>query len=368
VRVTTVATLDKEDEPKTKEQVEPLVSTRMKRKELVEVTKRCLSNMDAKDPAKKELQDPDSCTITTLCSLWGGMGHIYRIGTCLIVKHICLPQKQSLSRGDQRKKDSYQVEANFYEHVAPILDTELKLPRSYLVDRDYKGGMIIAMSNIDHESPSFGDWSYIQAVLRWLATLHGRTWGKADKMVQLGLQPMGSYWHLDTRPDEHDSMPDTGWEGRLKMAARAICDRLQRDSMQCIIHGDCKDANVLYDKGKVTMCDFQYCGKACPAVDLVYFFCSSVGTSDEERALEYYLECLCATLKKRNISELPTLSQFRESMDIAYCDYYRFMSGWGYWGSGDGQERVQQVLDRLDGGQKLATEEDYQTAMLREFG
>ena len=59
-------------------------------------------------------------------------------------------------------------------------------------------------------------------------------------------------------------MPRKGWEGRLKLAARAIDERLRRDEMQCCIHGDAKDANMLFHSdddgsGGVSMYDFQYC-------------------------------------------------------------------------------------------------------------
>ena len=119
-------------------------------------------------------------------------------------------------------------------------------------------------------SPGYcGDDDSIHAVLSWLSTLHAATWGsKADEYVKQQLvQPIGSYWHLDTRPNEHNAISNRGWEGRLKLAARAIDERLKRDSMQCCIHGDAKDANMLFDgKGGVSMYDLQYCGRAPPSV------------------------------------------------------------------------------------------------------
>jgi aminoglycoside phosphotransferase (APT) family kinase protein len=41
-------------------------------------------------------------------------------------------------------------------------------------------------------------------------------------------------------------MPDQGWEGRLRLAAKAIDWRLRVDGeMQTVIHGDAKGANML---------------------------------------------------------------------------------------------------------------------------
>jgi len=230
----------------------------------------------------------------------------------------------------------------------------------------------------------------MKAVLTWLATLHAAYWGdeKVDKIVEeVGLQQTGSYWHLDTRPSEWEAMPTTGWEGRLKRAARAIDKRLKRDPMQCIIHGDAKEANVLFSSSSskvtactatngrrpdvdlvVTLCDFQYCGKGPPSKDLAYFLCSSANPDDEKAALEFYRRKLSERLASATDDiPMPSMDDLQDSMDLAYCDFYRFMSGWGYWGSG-GENRVKRVLYRLEGGTDLGSEEAYDDAIRREYG
>ena len=197
------------------------------------------------------------------------------------------------SIGDERKAYSYWIEANYYQTLAPTLieKYDLAIPITYHIELDgsFDDGDVansdnevvgkdqtitICMSLLDG-SPSTNRYStnHIHATLTWLATLHAGTWGtKVDTYVQTkAVQPIGSYWHLDTRPDEHESMSRHGWEGRLKLAARAIHERLRRDSMQCCIHGDAKDANMLFQKMdgggiSVSMYDFQYCGKAPPSV------------------------------------------------------------------------------------------------------
>jgi Ser/Thr protein kinase RdoA (MazF antagonist) len=107
-------------------------------------------------------------------------------------------------------------------------------------------------------------------VMQWLAKFHAATWKKSTN----GVQPIGSYWHLDTRPSEWEDIPRSGWEGRLKLAARAIDNRLKRDPLQCWIHGDTKDANILSARNKqegIAFCDFQYCGGGPPSKDLAYY-------------------------------------------------------------------------------------------------
>ena len=45
--------------------------------------------------------------------------------------------------------------------------------------------------------------------------------------------------------------------------------------MQCCIHGDAKDANMMFDgKGGVSMYDFQYCGRAPPSVSCYRIYVS----------------------------------------------------------------------------------------------
>jgi len=318
------------------------------------------------------IHDESDLEIHTVCSLWSGMGHIYRVklpgDQQIIIKHVAAPRKH-LSFGDQRKADSYQVEANFYENVAhKLIEQGLHIPTPLVVERDAgksKSEIVIAMSYIEGDSMDWSTDEPLRAILRWLATLHASHWDISDhEATELGLQRTASYWHLDTRLEEHLSMPNKGWEGRLKLAARAIDQRLKRDT-QCIIHGDAKDANVLYSEHDVYLCDFQYCGRGPPSKDLAYFFCSSVAPDNETTALEYYLQQL--TTRLQNDAMAPTLEELQESIDLAYCDFYRFMSGWGYWGSG-GEERVKMVLNRLDGGKTLASEDDYDNAVRREYG
>lgn len=94
------------------------------------------------------------------------------------------------------------------------------------------------------------DFQNVWQVLAWLARMHAEYWGaRADAAVaptpEGGLQTQGCYWYLDTRPDEHAAMPTRGWEGRLRLAAKAIDLRLKLDPLQTICHGDAKKENML---------------------------------------------------------------------------------------------------------------------------
>jgi len=212
----------------------------MKKLELfLRVARLCLPQL--KTDSNIIIHDVYDLEIHTVCSLWSGMGHIYRIklpgagdqNQQIIIKHVAAPRKTK-SVGDQRKADNYQVEANFYENVAQkLIELGLNIPMPLVVERDAgksKSEIVIAMSYIEGNGMgrSTDSDEHLKAVLRWLATLHASHWDMSDHEAQeLGLQRTASYWHLDTRPEEHMSMPNKGWEGRIKLSARAIDQRLK---------------------------------------------------------------------------------------------------------------------------------------------
>ena len=90
----------------------------------------------------------------------------------------------------------------------------------------------------------------------------------------------------------------------------------------------------------------------------------AVGDTDNEYII-YYHQQLISRLDKH--TNHPTLKELEESVALALCDFQRFMSGWGQWGS-DISSVVIEVLDRLDGGTILKSEDAYREATRREFG
>ena len=305
----------------------------LSRPEATALARKCIpimrqrSNLSIPPGLEYTLTEQD-ITLRNMCRLWAGMGYIYNISFNeynIIVKRILPPSREAQSYGDRRKADSYEVEANFYEKVAlDLIADGVIIPVPYFTER--AGGQItICMSRLEGRGGPYND-DETYAVLRWLAQFHAATWGSKYGHSEKGLQRIGSYWHLDTRPDEHDSMPRRGWEGRLKNAAKAIDERLKRDTTQCCIHGDAKDANMLFsgknDKCSVAMYDFQYCGKAPPTVDLAYFFCVGVGTTDDnDELLTYYHNELMRRLPT-DVTK-PSLDDLQDSLALAFCDFQR---------------------------------------------
>ena len=335
-----------------------------------------------KDTAVRLAQESfDDLSIATVnmrskARLWAGMGNIYEVECpssvqkTLIIKYIHprFAKNAKLSLGDQRKWDSYHVEANFYEHHAEhLIKMGVPLPPPYKVER-HDTTIIICMGALP-EADYYSNQN--EGVMKWLARFHAATWNKSSEGA---VQPVGSYWHLDTRPSEWEDIPRNGWEGRLKLAARAIDNRLKRDPLQCWVHGDTKDANILLAENgaDIAFCDFQYCGAGPPSKDLAYFLCTNMVSDAEERKelVDLYFEELCQHLRENpSVTEkqMPTRQQLDDSLELAFCDFCRFMAGWGYWGY-DLSKQVKKTLDKIDGGKKLRSESDYEKAMERVFG
>jgi hypothetical protein len=358
--------------------------------------------------------------------LWGGMGSVHRLALTLagpamsvpiIVKRVELPARCS-SIGDKRKEQSYLHEINFYSqgHAAALIRAGAQVPAPLLTSH-VGARMTIAMTELPGQSVGGLNEAQTEAMLRWLALLHAMYWGpRADAAVTPvptgapqsdgggGLQQQGCYWYLDTRPDELASMSRAGWEGRLKRAAAAIDARLKADGFMTACHGDAKAANMLFcrrggaaagggggdgarlgdgalgtaeeeggEEGEweVLMYDMQYIGRGSAAKDLAYVLtcASSCGEpAFAQRMLGFYHSALAAALHARGEAPPPPLEQLRDSYDLSCCDLGRWMAGWGWWGHDDAlQETVRAVLQRLDGGVLLESEDEYGAAMATAF-
>jgi len=340
---------------------------------------KCLPRFAVAGLPEIRAKDIEDVQARSVASLWAGMGNVYsfaikRSGGApvnIMAKKIQMPARCT-SIGDQRKKDSYDVEAAFYSrgHAEKLIAAGCSVPFPLHVQTS---PMVICMTALDGKSR--GARGANEAFLSFLARMHATYWGKrADEAVAQGLQAQGCYWHLDTRPDEHKRMDASGWEGRLKLAARAIDLRLKADPMQSVCHGDAKGANIMYttnESGEPTplVYDFQYCGKATVTKDLAYFFNVDVCPSqkEEERLLQHYHQELSRLLEAQGDTP-PTFAALSTSLELALCDWRRFTEiGLGGWGDSSANSRVEAVLVKLDQGRSLGSEEAYCEAMKREF-
>lgn len=273
-----------------------------------------------------------------LQTLWGGYGELVRLfvdDTSVVVKHIQLPKPEHHPRGwnsdlsHQRKLRSYEVELNWYLNAAN--HSVAKVPQAIHVERK-ENALLIVMQDLQSlgysEVVKSAERTHLRACLAWFAQFHAQHIGHQGE----GLWEQGTYWHLDTRPDELAALSDE----RLKSYAHNIDGVLSQAPYQTLVHGDGKLANFCFtaDGAKAAAVDFQYIGRGCAMKDIVLFMSSAVEpdqcTEMESWLLDEYFMCLKVALAKHQ----PELNfedveyAWRPLFAIAWADFQRFVKGW----------------------------------------
>ena len=240
-------------------------------------------------------------------SLWSGYGEIRRYHLTgsstpsLVLKHIKLPNELDHPRGwnsdlsHQRKVKSYQVEKIWYENCAIQCDENCPVPKCLGV-AEIDGEQVILLEDLDASGygkrlTSITDDS-LQACLSYLAYFHAKFLHVEAK----GLWSTGTYWHLETRPDELEALDDL----ELKKSAKVIDQKLSSSPFQTLVHGDAKLANFCFseDEKSVAAVDFQYVGGGCGMKDLAYFVGSCLYEEECESREAEILDFYFAELKK----------------------------------------------------------------------
>ncbi len=297
-------------------------------------------------------------------SLWSGYGEIRRyhlVGSpqaSVMVKQIQWGRQQEHPRGwntdrsHQRKLTSYQVEKNWYLQWSVHAGEACRVPAAYAVEENSLGILLVledlnAAGYDRRRDPQNVSLSEVKSCLRWLAHFHGTYMGASGE----GLWPVGTYWHLDTRPDEWVRMTNPS----LKQAAVAIDRYLRLGTYQTLVHGDAKLANFCFDDGaEVAAVDFQYVGIGCAMKDVAYLIGSALDAADcgqyEGELLNHYFKELEMSLDKV-IDFKAVKSEYLKRYPYAWADFYRFLDGWspGHWKMHDySREMVNQVLEELN--------------------
>ncbi len=281
-------------------------------------------------------------------SLWSGYGKIVRYalkgGDCasVIIKHVKLPERARHPRGwntdrsHQRKIASYHVESAWYRDWNGRCDAHCRTARCLaLEERDDEFLMVLE----DLDAAGFArrrdtvSLAEMRTCLHWLAHFHARFMGESPA----GLWAVGTYWHLDTRPDELAALEDRA----LKAVAGKIDHALRAARYQTFVHGDAKLANFCFsDNGeRVAAVDFQYVGGGCGVKDVAYFISSCLDEEACERHETELLDCYFAQLQAALASRAAAIDasavvqEWRALYPLAWSDFYRFLKGWspGHW-------------------------------------
>lgn len=299
-------------------------------------------DLEFKDYLLKLTEAAECTEIENIQSLWSGYGNISRyqihngIAAFVVVKCIQLensnthPRGWNTNFGHQRKRRSYEVETYWYEHWSTSCEDVCKIPKLIgTLEKDDKRWIVL--EDLKKVYPLVKHQVTLEEVkvcLQWLANFHGKFLNVEPK----GLWQIGTYWHLDTRPEEFERME----EGFLKSKAYDIDQRLNQCQFQTIVHGDAKLANFCFSEdGKcVAAVDFQYVGGGCGMKDVAYFMGSCLSSDAceyyEGELLNYYFECLkVAVIKYHEAVDVNALEiEWRKMYPIASIDFTRFLMGW----------------------------------------
>lgn len=307
-------------------------------------------------------------------SLWSGYGVIQRAllhgvqhcGTVdplpVVIKHIDLSQVRENRRGwasnlsHQRKVRSYQIEKSFYECFAARCGKKCVVPSLIAAEEtENASGWLIILSDLDTDGfdarKDHATLRDMQACLAWLANFHA----EFLRIDAHDLWPIGTYWHLETRPDEYKAMPN----GRLKRAATAIDQRLNDARFKTLVHGDAKLANFCFtsrQSSTVAAVDFQYVGGGCGIKDVAYFISSCLSDREahrmQEPLLEFYFDQLQQAIALRGaaVNFAALEDEWRDLYPYAWADFCRFLTGWspGHWKLNAYADAItERVLDEL---------------------
>lgn len=322
------------------------------------------------DITRKATRAEDLFKIEDIQSLWSGYGAIMRYGLkggerkSVVIKHVKLPSQSQHPRGwdtdlsHQRKIKSYRVESVWYRDYSLRCDEHCRIPQCLALEVD-GNEFLMVFEDLDASgyalrkvSVSMGE---MHTCLKWLAHFHATFMGTSPA----GLWPVGTYWHLATRPDELAVLKDHA----LKNAAANIDLQLRTSRYQTLVHGDAKLANFCFslDGQQVAAVDFQYVGGGCGMKDVAYFIGSCLYEADCERyeknLLGGYFSHLKAALTARNIPVDPAAveQEWRSLYPLAWTDFHRFIKGWspGHWKIHSYSERLaREVVEQLNGSQR----------------
>jgi aminoglycoside phosphotransferase (APT) family kinase protein len=270
-------------------------------------------------------------------TLWSGYGEIIRVELedcaheTAIVKWAKPPKhvRTDEARSHARKCRSYDVEMAWYRGLAKTCDDACRVPR-LLASKKEKDEWIFVLEDLDYAG-FYGrsrdpDAAQIEACLAWLASFHARFMNQSPD----ALWKSGTYWHLQTRPDELARIRDEALRARAPEIDRQLSDA----KFQTLVHGDAKPANFCFSPktNAVAAVDFQYVGRGCGMKDVAYFLYDDAEPipAVERAHLKCYFDRLRAAIALReNAIDVGALErEWRELYPVARADFIRFLAGW----------------------------------------
>lgn len=295
----------------------------------------------------KKNQSTDCEEIEIIQTLWSGYGTVARyqllgsVHKTVVVKCIALNRSNAHPRGwdtdlsHLRKVKSYQIESHWYKAWNQQCTETCRTPKCMGAYEEGENQWII-LEDLNAHFPLRKDSvniDEVKACLQWLAHFHATFIHQKPN----GLWKVGTYWHLETRPDEFEKIEHAD----LKAKAHAIDTMLNDCSYQTIVHGDAKLANFCFSdpsanqkEAQVAAVDFQYVGGGCGMKDVAYFLGSCLSSSacerHEKELLDFYFSILQKAIETSplNVNFNALEQEWRTMYPIACTDFTRFLLGW----------------------------------------
>jgi hypothetical protein len=299
-------------------------------------------NLDFNDYLLKVTASSECEEVEIIQSLWSGYGKISRYklqGSPLdtvVVKHISLNSSNEHPRGwntnhsHNRKVRSYEVEILWYQQWNQHCKDSSRTAK-FIGSLTQETDQWIILEDLDAHFPlrkQHLDLAEVKTCLQWLASFHGTFMSQEP----VGLWQVGTYWHLDTRPEEFEKIEHQD----LKIKAHQIDALLTGCTYQTIVHGDAKLANFCFSESgqNVAVVDFQYVGRGCGMKDVAYFLGSCLSSEECEANNEEFLDFYFSELKKAlenstlEIDFRALEQEWRTMFPLAWTDFTRFLLGW----------------------------------------
>ena len=179
------------------------------------------------------LESTGASALTTqkvIQNLWSGYGKIIRLGLkdspykSVVVKHVRFPDENNHPRGwntdlsHLRKLKSYEVEVTWYHDWSAMCTDACRIPKQLALEA-HSDEVLMVLEDLDAAGFPLRKTSVKQeemnACLAWLANFHATFLN----VVPTGLWKTGTYWHLETRPDELEILDDPELKARASGSA-----------------------------------------------------------------------------------------------------------------------------------------------------
>lgn len=266
---------------------------------------------------KAEIGSVSSVNLKQIGEGVGVMGEIYRAelsysaGTGPKTVVVKLPSRADANREQGVSLGMYDAEVNFYTKCADR--TVAFVPTAYYADiQPGTANFVIVMEDLGGLSmvSQIDGMSETQALaaIDSLAAVHASWWGKAEdpaiswapsvvhERIQAFAQMWPALWQM-FQPNFGDMLSDEGralgdW---IAVNYWAACEEFAK-APWTLLHLDYRVDNLMFDKDRVAVIDWQSMGRGPAAYDLAYLLGGSVTVAvrreNEERWIRHYLERL----------------------------------------------------------------------------